>query len=126
MRSPKSSAAPWPRPAFISSRTPERSTVSNAARPACASFIHPATGHRPRAAHDPGLPRRGRARGGARATGGDRDGRPDAGRAARTGPVFLPTYANALGRAAMQAAIDLDHTGMWVGHLEAAVEAGVA
>jgi len=41
-------------------------------------------------------------------------------------PFSFPTYANALGRAAMQAAIDLDHTGMWVGHLEAAVEAGVA
>ena len=42
-------------------------------------------------------------------------------------PFSFPTYANALGRAAMQAAIDLDHTGMWVvGHLETAVEAGVA
>jgi hypothetical protein len=42
-------------------------------------------------------------------------------------PFSFPTYANALGRAAMQAAIDLDHTGMWVvGHFETAVEAGVA
>ena len=42
-------------------------------------------------------------------------------------PFSFPTYANALGRAAIQAAIELDHTGMWVvGHLETAVEAGVA
>ena len=42
-------------------------------------------------------------------------------------PFSFPTYANALGRAAMLAAIDLDHTGMWaVDHLETAVETGVA
>jgi len=42
-------------------------------------------------------------------------------------PFSFPTYANALGRAAIVAAIELDHTGMWaVDHLETAVEAGVA
>jgi pyruvate/2-oxoglutarate dehydrogenase complex dihydrolipoamide dehydrogenase (E3) component len=42
-------------------------------------------------------------------------------------PFSFPTYANALGRAAIIAAIDLDHTGMWaVDHLETAVEVGVA
>ncbi len=42
-------------------------------------------------------------------------------------PFSFPTYANALGRAAVLAAIELDHTGMWaVDHLETAVEAGVA
>ena len=42
-------------------------------------------------------------------------------------PFSFPTYANALGRAAVFAAIELDHTGMWaVDHLETAVEAGVA
>jgi pyruvate/2-oxoglutarate dehydrogenase complex dihydrolipoamide dehydrogenase (E3) component len=42
-------------------------------------------------------------------------------------PFSFPTYANGLGRAAILAAIDLDHTGMWlVDHLETAVEAGVA
>jgi pyruvate/2-oxoglutarate dehydrogenase complex dihydrolipoamide dehydrogenase (E3) component len=42
-------------------------------------------------------------------------------------PFSFPTYANALGRAAMIAAVDLDHTGMWaVDHLETAVEVGVA
>ena len=42
-------------------------------------------------------------------------------------PFSFPTYANALGRAAILAAIELDHTGMWVAdHLETAVEAGVA
>jgi pyruvate/2-oxoglutarate dehydrogenase complex dihydrolipoamide dehydrogenase (E3) component len=42
-------------------------------------------------------------------------------------PFSFPTYANALGRAAILAAIDLDHTGMWaVDHLETAVEAGIA
>ncbi len=42
-------------------------------------------------------------------------------------PFSFPTYANALGRAAILAAIDLDHTGMWaVDHLETAVKAGVA
>jgi hypothetical protein len=42
-------------------------------------------------------------------------------------PFSFPTYANALGRAAVFAAIELDHTGTWaVEHLEAAVEAGVA
>jgi pyruvate/2-oxoglutarate dehydrogenase complex dihydrolipoamide dehydrogenase (E3) component len=42
-------------------------------------------------------------------------------------PFSFPTYANALGRAAMIAAVDLDHTGMWaIDHLEAALEAGVA
>jgi pyruvate/2-oxoglutarate dehydrogenase complex dihydrolipoamide dehydrogenase (E3) component len=41
-------------------------------------------------------------------------------------PFSFPTYANALGRAAIVAAVDLDHTGMWaVDHLETAVEAGV-
>ncbi len=40
-------------------------------------------------------------------------------------PFSFPTYANALGRAAILAAIDLD--GMWAAaHLETAVEAGVA
>jgi pyruvate/2-oxoglutarate dehydrogenase complex dihydrolipoamide dehydrogenase (E3) component len=42
-------------------------------------------------------------------------------------PFSFPTYANALGRAAIIAAIDLDHSGMWaVDHLETAVEVGVA
>ena len=42
-------------------------------------------------------------------------------------PFSFPAYANALGRAAILAAIELDHTGMWaVEHLETAVEAGVA
>jgi pyruvate/2-oxoglutarate dehydrogenase complex dihydrolipoamide dehydrogenase (E3) component len=42
-------------------------------------------------------------------------------------PFSFPTYANALGRAAILAAIELDHTGKWaVDHLETAVEAGVA
>jgi pyruvate/2-oxoglutarate dehydrogenase complex dihydrolipoamide dehydrogenase (E3) component len=42
-------------------------------------------------------------------------------------PFSFPTYANALGRAAILAAIDLDHTGMWaVDDLETAVEAGIA
>jgi dihydrolipoamide dehydrogenase len=42
-------------------------------------------------------------------------------------PFSFPTYANALGRAAIAAAVDLDHTGMWaVDHLETAIEAGVA
>ena len=42
-------------------------------------------------------------------------------------PFSFPTYASALGRAAVIAAIDLDHTGLWVlDHLETAVEAGVA
>jgi pyruvate/2-oxoglutarate dehydrogenase complex dihydrolipoamide dehydrogenase (E3) component len=42
-------------------------------------------------------------------------------------PFSFPTYANALGRAAILTAIELDHTGMWaVDHLETAVEAGVA
>jgi pyruvate/2-oxoglutarate dehydrogenase complex dihydrolipoamide dehydrogenase (E3) component len=42
-------------------------------------------------------------------------------------PFSFPTYANALGRAAIFAAIELDHTGMWaIEHLETAVEAGVA
>jgi pyruvate/2-oxoglutarate dehydrogenase complex dihydrolipoamide dehydrogenase (E3) component len=42
-------------------------------------------------------------------------------------PFSFPTYANALGRAAILAAIELDHTGMWaVEHFETAVEAGVA
>jgi hypothetical protein len=42
-------------------------------------------------------------------------------------PFSFPTYANALGRAAILAAVKLDHTGMWaVDHLVEAVEAGVA
>jgi pyruvate/2-oxoglutarate dehydrogenase complex dihydrolipoamide dehydrogenase (E3) component len=42
-------------------------------------------------------------------------------------PFSFPTYANALGRAAILASIDLDPTGRWaVDHLEAAIEAGVA
>jgi pyruvate/2-oxoglutarate dehydrogenase complex dihydrolipoamide dehydrogenase (E3) component len=42
-------------------------------------------------------------------------------------PFSFPTYANALGRAAIRVAIELDHTGMWaVDHLGTAVEAGVA
>ena len=42
-------------------------------------------------------------------------------------PFSFPTYANALGRAAILAAIELDHTGMWAAdHLETTVEAGVA
>ena len=42
-------------------------------------------------------------------------------------PFSFPTYANALGRAAILAAIDLDHSGLWVlDHLETAVAAGVA
>jgi pyruvate/2-oxoglutarate dehydrogenase complex dihydrolipoamide dehydrogenase (E3) component len=42
-------------------------------------------------------------------------------------PFSFPTYANALGRAAILAAVDLDPTGSWpLDHLETAVEAGVA
>jgi pyruvate/2-oxoglutarate dehydrogenase complex dihydrolipoamide dehydrogenase (E3) component len=42
-------------------------------------------------------------------------------------PFSVPTYENGLGRAAILAAIDLDHTGTWaVDHLETAVEAGLA
>jgi len=42
-------------------------------------------------------------------------------------PFSFPTYANALGRAAVLAAIELDRTGMWAAdHLETAVESGVA
>jgi pyruvate/2-oxoglutarate dehydrogenase complex dihydrolipoamide dehydrogenase (E3) component len=42
-------------------------------------------------------------------------------------PFSFPTYANALGRAAVLAAIDLDHTGTWtVDHLDTAAEAGIA
>jgi pyruvate/2-oxoglutarate dehydrogenase complex dihydrolipoamide dehydrogenase (E3) component len=42
-------------------------------------------------------------------------------------PFSFPTYANALGRAAILAAIELDHSGMWaIEHAETAVEAGVA
>ena len=42
-------------------------------------------------------------------------------------PFSFPTYANALGRAAILAAIDLDPTGSWAtGHLATAVEAGLA
>ena len=41
-------------------------------------------------------------------------------------PFSFPTYANALGRAAVVAAIELDHTGMWaVEHLVTPEEAGV-
>ena len=40
-------------------------------------------------------------------------------------PFSFPTYANALGRAAILAAIDLDPTGLWaLDHLATAVEAG--
>ena len=42
-------------------------------------------------------------------------------------PFSFPTYANALGRAAILVAIELDQTGIWaVDHLETAVEAGLA
>jgi pyruvate/2-oxoglutarate dehydrogenase complex dihydrolipoamide dehydrogenase (E3) component len=42
-------------------------------------------------------------------------------------PFSFPTYASALGRAAVLAAIDLDPTGAWaVDHLEVAAEAGAA
>ncbi len=42
-------------------------------------------------------------------------------------PFSFPTYASALGRAAVLAAIDLDPTGKWaVDHLETTVDAGVA
>ncbi len=42
-------------------------------------------------------------------------------------PFSFPTYADALGRAAILAAIDLDPTGTWAAdHLETAVQAGVA
>ena len=42
-------------------------------------------------------------------------------------PFSFPTYANALSRAAIAAAIELDHTGMWaVEHLVTPEEAGVA
>jgi dihydrolipoamide dehydrogenase len=41
-------------------------------------------------------------------------------------PFSFPTYADALGRAAIRAAIDLDPTGTWAAdHLETAVNAGV-
>jgi pyruvate/2-oxoglutarate dehydrogenase complex dihydrolipoamide dehydrogenase (E3) component len=41
-------------------------------------------------------------------------------------PFSFPTYANALGRAAALAAIELDHTGMWaVEHLVSPEEVGV-
>ena len=84
-------------------------------------------GHRPRASYHPGLPRRGE-----RAV--------ELVQLAATAmaakmpvqelalvPFSFPTYANALGRAAVLAAIELDRTGMWaVDHLETAVESGVA
>jgi pyruvate/2-oxoglutarate dehydrogenase complex dihydrolipoamide dehydrogenase (E3) component len=42
-------------------------------------------------------------------------------------PFSFPTYANALGRAAVAAAIELDQNGIWaVDHPETAVEAGIA
>jgi pyruvate/2-oxoglutarate dehydrogenase complex dihydrolipoamide dehydrogenase (E3) component len=42
-------------------------------------------------------------------------------------PFSFPTYADALGRAAILAAIDLDPTGTWAAdHLETAVKAGIA
>jgi hypothetical protein len=42
-------------------------------------------------------------------------------------PFSFPTYANALGRAAISAAIELDHHGSWVvDHLVTAQEVGVA
>jgi len=42
-------------------------------------------------------------------------------------PFSFPTYANALGRAAIAAAVELDHTGMWaVEHLVTPEEVGVA
>src|SRR5262249_53533513 len=42
-------------------------------------------------------------------------------------PFSFPTYANALGRAAIFAAVEVDRTGMWAAdHLETSVEAGVA
>lgn len=42
-------------------------------------------------------------------------------------PFSFPTYANALGRAAILAAIDLDPTGLWMlDHLGTAAEVGVA
>ena len=42
-------------------------------------------------------------------------------------PFSFPTYANALGRAAIAAAIELDHTGMWaIKHLVTPEEVGVA
>ena len=41
-------------------------------------------------------------------------------------PFSFPTFANALGRAAVVAAIELDHTGMWaVEHLVTPEEVGV-
>jgi pyruvate/2-oxoglutarate dehydrogenase complex dihydrolipoamide dehydrogenase (E3) component len=42
-------------------------------------------------------------------------------------PFSFPTYANVLGRAAIAAAVELDHTGMWaVEHLVTPEELGVA
>ena len=42
-------------------------------------------------------------------------------------PYSFPTYANALGRAAVNAAIDLDQTGVWaVDHLADAEQAALA
>ena len=42
-------------------------------------------------------------------------------------PFSFPTYADALGRAAIRAAIDLDPTGTWAAdHLETTVKAGIA
>jgi len=42
-------------------------------------------------------------------------------------PFSFPTYANALGRAAILVAIELDQTGIWtLDHLGTAVEAGLA
>ena len=42
-------------------------------------------------------------------------------------PFSFPTYANALGRAAIRAAIELDHDGRWVlDHLVTAQEVGIA
>ena len=41
-------------------------------------------------------------------------------------PYSFPTYANALGRAAVVAAVELDHTGMWaVDHLVTPEEIGM-
>ena len=65
-------------------------------------------GHRPRAPHDPGLPRRGRARGrAAQLASTAMAAQMTVGQLALV-PFSFPTYANALGRAAIKAARELD------------------
>ena len=82
---------------------------------------------RPRTPYDSGLPRRGGARGRVAQLAATAMAAKMPVEELALVPFSFPTYANALGRVAVLAAIELDHTGMWaVDHLETAVEAGVA